>query len=218
MKRISMFSAVLNTLALATVPIIGGFLIWTLWPVRAAIVGAQQQGAVLSAKAGAVLDQANRDAVLSGKVIADARLSIDNINSAALDERFYFEHQLPAMMDQAHGILANVQTATAGIPPLLQETTARAAALAPVEDNAAALERDFDAQIRDPKIADALANIDAATAQLAITGRESAATMGSVQAMAADGQEEVHKMTHPKPLVSIADWTLKAVHALGGFF
>jgi hypothetical protein len=72
--------------------------------------------------------------------------------------------------------------------------------------------------VRDPHIAASLQNIEISTQQLAVTSRESAAAMGSVQAMAKDGQDEVHKLTHPKPLDQIADWTLKVVHAIGGFF
>lgn len=156
--------------------------------------------------------------VQAGKLINDARLSADNLNKAAIDERFYFEHQLPVLMDQARSILANVQTATADLHPLLTETTARTHDLALIEATAAQLVADADMTVRDPHIAASLVNIEAATAQLAVTSRESAATMGSVQAMAADGQETVHKMTHPKPVAQIADWTLKVVHAVGGFF
>lgn len=154
----------------------------------------------------------------SGKLIDDARLSADNLNKAAIDERFYFEHQMPVLMEQAHVILGNVQTATADLDPLLQETTARTKALAPIEVSATDLFVAANKMVSDPQIPDAIANLDRSSAELEVTSRESADTMASVRSMAADGQEEVHKLTHPKPLVTIADWTLKVVHAIGGFF
>lgn len=162
--------------------------------------------------------QIRETATLSGKLVNDARISADNLNKAAIDERFYFERQLPVLIDQAHGILANVQTATADLHPLLQETTARTAALAPLEQSAAQLVADAGVTVRDPHIAASLGNLEVASAELVVMGREGTATGASVQAMAKDGQDEVHRLTHPRPLVSIADWTLKVVHAVGGFF
>jgi hypothetical protein len=162
--------------------------------------------------------QVQKTAILSGKLINDARLSTDNLNKAAIDERFYFEHQLPGLMGQAHSILANVQVATADLHPLLTETTARTHDLAAIEAGAMQLVAHADVTVQDPNIAASLVNIEASTAQLAVASRESAAAMGSVRAMAADGQEEVHKLTHPKALDEVADWTLKVVHAIGGFF
>lgn len=51
-------TAILKALALATVPALGAFLIWTLWPVRAAILGAQAQTAVLAQHADAAFEMA----------------------------------------------------------------------------------------------------------------------------------------------------------------
>lgn len=44
---------------------------------------------------------------LSQKIALDSRLTIDNMNSAALDERFYFEHQIPELFT---GINTSVNT------------------------------------------------------------------------------------------------------------
>jgi hypothetical protein len=162
--------------------------------------------------------QVQKTAELGGKLVNDARLASDNLNKAAIDERFYFERQLPGLMDQAHGILGNVQTATADLHPLLEETTARTKALAPIEVYAAQLLADVDVSARDPRIGVSLGNLEISSRELAVTAKETTAAMGSVQAMAKDGQDEVHKLTHPRPLVTIANWTLKVVHALGGFF
>lgn len=38
------------------------------------------------------------DVEVAGKVERDARLSLDNVNKAAIDERFYFEEDLPPLM------------------------------------------------------------------------------------------------------------------------
>jgi uncharacterized protein YoxC len=152
------------------------------------------------------------------KLVHDGRLTADNVNHAAIDERFYFEQQLPELVHQAHAILGNVQTATADLHPLLEETTARTHDLAPLEANAAQLVADADVTVRDPHIAASLTNLEASSAQLAVTGRESAAAMGSVQAIAADVQHQVHAITHPRPLVEIANWTVKAAQVVGAFF
>ena len=173
-------------------------------------------GTVASAQTG--LDE-------SYKVLHAGRVTVDNVNRAAIDERMYFEQQLPGLMARADGVLGNIQTATADMDPLVRSATARVDGLAPLEADAAdvlagatGVTRGVGQLAADPRIPEAIGNLDAATAQLAVTSRESAETMASVKAMAADGQEEVHHLTHPRPLVSIANWTLKVVHAIGGFF
>jgi len=160
----------------------------------------------------------DKDAVLGGKLINDARLSVDNVNKAAIDERFYFEQQLPAAMDHANGVLANLQQATADLHPLLIEATERTHDLAPIEDNAARLIGDVDVTARDPHIAASLVNLEASSAELAVASKDGAATMASVKAIAKDGQDTVHDLTHPKPLVKIADWTIKLSAAVSNFF
>jgi len=209
---------VLKALALAVVSLVGASVFVLCLQVSSAVERTNDTLNGTFANLNGAIAQVQTTAALSGKLVNDARLSADNLNKAAIDERFYFERQLPQLMDQAHGILANVQTATGDLYPLLTETTARTHDLAAVEASANKLIVDADVTVRDPHIAASLKNIEASTAQLAVASRESAATMGSVQAMAADGQEEVHKMTHPKPVAEIAAWTLKVVHALGGFF
>jgi hypothetical protein len=49
------------------------------------------------------------------------------------------------------------------------------------------------------------------TAQLAITSAH-------IEGATKDVQEQVHKITHPKILNSIATWTLRVVHAVGAWF
>jgi hypothetical protein len=212
------FHSILKALALVVAIAVGAAAFVLLFQISSAVKHADTALAGMFRQLNGAISQVQTTAELGGKLVNDARLSADNLNKAAIDERFYFERELPGLIAQAHGILANIQTATADLHPLLEETTARTRALKPLEENAAELVKDLDVTARDPHIAASLVNLEELAAQLAVTGRESAAAMGSVQAMAKDGQDEVHKMTHPKPLVTIADWTLKAVHALGGFF
>jgi hypothetical protein len=209
---------ILKALAYATVVVVGAFVCLLLFQASNVLQKSQRDAHDLATQAAGLMHEAEKSAALSAKLINDARLTLDNLNKASIDERFYFEKQLPDLMDQANGILVNVRTATADLHPLLVETTARTAAIADVEKGANKLIDDTDQAMLDPHIAATLANLDASSASLAVAGSESAKTMGSVQAMAADGQAEVHSLTHPRPIVTIADWTLKVIHALGGFF
>jgi hypothetical protein len=189
-----------------------------LFQASSAIQHADANLKAVTGQANDLLGQMQKTVLMSQKLMNDGRLTLDNVNKGAIDERMYFERDMPKMMAQAHAVLANVTTATADLHPLLAEVTARTHALEPIETNAAGLLADASRTVADPHIAASLVNIDAATASLAVTSSESAATMGSVKAIAADGQAEVHSMLHPKPLVSIANWTLKVVHAMGGWF
>jgi hypothetical protein len=209
---------VLKALALTTLIVCGAGAFVLLLQVSSAVRHADRELAAVAGAAGGVLDGAAATTARAGKLVDDARLTTDNVNRAAIDERMYFERDVPALMDQAHGILGNVQRATADLDPLLNETTARVHGLQKVEDGSADLFVHVNGMMADPRIWATLGNVEASTAQLAIASREAAATGASVQAMAADGQQEVHTLLHPKPLVSIADWTLKVVHAVGGFF
>jgi hypothetical protein len=50
------------------------------------------------AKLDPALDQLHADLETADKVENDARLSLDNVNKAAIDERLYFERDLPPLM------------------------------------------------------------------------------------------------------------------------
>ena len=110
---------ILKALALGTVPVVGAFVIWMLWPVRGAIVGARAQGYTLAVKAGAVLDQADGATKETRSLVHDGRLTLTEANRNILDERKYFEVILPSLTGQAQGILANVQTDTADLHGVL---------------------------------------------------------------------------------------------------
>jgi hypothetical protein len=172
-----------------------------------------------------LLDQSQKTGLEVSKLVNDSRVTLSEVNRGALDERKYFEVQLPQILAQTSGVLTNVQTATADLDPLLKETTARVADLKPIETNAAQAAADADTAITDPHIKASLANVDAASSQFVLAATQGVAiagdvkaTTGSVKAIAADGQAEVHSLTHPTAMVTIANWTLKAVHALGGWW
>jgi hypothetical protein len=68
-----------------------------------------------------------------------------------------------------------------------------------------------DQTINGPEIKQILGNVNAGTAQLATSAAH-------VEATTKDVQEQVHKITHPKLITSIANWTLRVVHAVGSWF
>jgi hypothetical protein len=217
----------LNTLkAVALVALITAavFVCVLLRTVNSSLKAANSSLAATSAQLNGLLSQTQKTGLEVSKLVNDSRATLVEVNRDALDERKYFEVQLPELLAQTTGVLANVQTATADLDPLLKETTARVADLKPIEANAAILVDDGDKLIADPAIPDSIAHLDQASVQLAVAAAQGVAiagdvkaTTGSVKAIAADGQAEVHALTHPKPLAQIADWTLKVVHAFGGW-
>jgi hypothetical protein len=68
-----------------------------------------------------------------------------------------------------------------------------------------------DQTINGPEIKQILGNVNAGTAQLATSAAH-------VEATTKDVQDQVHKITHPKIITSIANWTLRVVHAVGSWF
>jgi hypothetical protein len=154
----------------------------------------------------------------SRQLLRDGRLTLDNVNKAAIDERLYLEKQLPttlgrfdALLDAANATVSSVQPVTAAATRSLDETTARLHDLQPVESGAAKMIADADVLVSDPHIAEAAAHADDATAALASTAKH-------LDGTAADTQEAVHKFLHPSWGVRIANWMGQAVHAAGGWF
>jgi hypothetical protein len=68
-----------------------------------------------------------------------------------------------------------------------------------------------DQTINGPEIKQILGNVNAGTAQLATSAAH-------VEATTKDVQDQVHKITHPKLITSIANWALRVVHAVGSWF
>ena len=209
---------ILKALAIASVPLVAAALVYFLLQLSASVkqFRGEEHGLVVSV--GDLLQQTQKTVLLGGKLINDSRVTVDNLNKAAIDERFYFEKDLPKVMVKVHSILGNVATATADLHPLLQETTGRVHDLAPIETNAAQLVSDVDVTAKDPHIIASLTNLEAASQQLVVVSKEGVAIGASVQAIAADGQHEVHSLVYPKPIVTIANWTLKGLGALRAWF
>lgn len=169
-------------------------------------------------------------------VLLNSRLALDNINKAALDQRFYFEKQVPVVMGQVQGILGDTRTllATANTTleglnanqsqltfktsEVLDQTTKTIATLDPVTRQAAAdlaqlqlNEQHLDAFVTNPELTATVHDVHHITTSASVA-------MDDVQGTTHDIREDVHSITHPKPIVTVANWTLKVVHVFVGFF
>lgn len=170
------------------------------------------------------LDEMHTTMLGVNKLVNDSRYTLTEVNRNVLDERKMYEQSFPAMVARVDAVLGNVQTATADLHPLLQESTARIHGLEPIEANSADLIVGVTKMVADPRIPSAIAHLDDASAHLAAAGAqlEQAGKTGNsvlthVDHIAADGEHVVHSYVYPKPIVSIVNWTLKGVHALGGW-
>jgi hypothetical protein len=95
----------------------------------------------------------------SRQAIRDGRVTIDDANKAAIDERVLLEKQTPLLMSDIHGVLlasqasvaglqpveASVRESLSGVTPMLNETTARIHAIAETQAAANKFLADFDA-------------------------------------------------------------------------
>lgn len=176
-------------------------------------------------KVNANLDELQSTLVVTHKIATNARVTVDNINSAALDERFYFEKQMPKtlgqvnqVLDDTHSLLASATAATDTLNTNQTKITDQTVkvlkttnetighvdlVLGQANNNLAQLE------ITEKHLDDIVENQDAVIALQNI----SSAT-GHFDATLADVQEEVHSITHPKPIVSVINWVLKVAHAV----
>jgi len=66
----------------------------------------------------------------SNELVYDARLAVDNANSAALDERFYFETQVPAMLGNVNTALVSLNSTITGMQPVEWQLQTASAAFA----------------------------------------------------------------------------------------
>lgn len=206
---------VLRALALATTVGVGAALFLVLLQVSSAVKradralsgaaaglnGLDEQAGLLLGQTRESMVQVQRTVLLSGKLINDARLSADNLNRAALDERRYFEQDLPPAMDQVQGILANAQQATAALKGTAMAATGALdtadGVLTASQPRVEALLGDLDATTRhldalagSPAVAATLANVDRSTQNLAAASAQAAAIL-------ADGRAEADKYVHP---------------------
>jgi uncharacterized protein YoxC len=177
-------------------------------------------------KANANIDLVQQDI---HRLVQETRITMKDINHAAIDERFYFEKQMPAVVDQVQGILGDTHrllvsanTATETLSENQNKLTDQAVTVLKTTDTTIShvdvvlgqanndlaqlevTEKHLDALIQSPDITQTLKNVDATTAS-------TARTMNDIE-------DEVHTITHPRLIVSIANWTLKVVHSVGGMF
>ena len=157
------------------------------------------------------INDLHKSTPLVPKLINDARLTLDNANKAAIDERMYFEQEMPGLMaqvnatlDQAHGTLAAYQTTG-------ESLTAAANGLLPVETNAALTLKDADSVIANPRIPKLLTHADDATAATAATMQHLSATSGDVQVA-------VHNYLHPSWAARLTGFFTTAAHAAVNWF
>jgi hypothetical protein len=195
--------SILKALALATVPVVGAFLIWALWPVHGDLIAARQQAAMLAAQAGAVLGHADAAALRTGKLIDDSRMTVSEINRATLDERKYFEQTLPGLTDRTDRILDNLQTAAADLHGELTAAQGTTNALTGTAQALTATVQTATGAIaaEQPRLDALLAesNTDLADFHALLSDPNIPATTRHIEAITGDAQLEADKFTHPPP-------------------
>ena len=172
------------------------------------------------------------DAQEAHRVLLEAGLTAREARLASTEERAYLANELPALTertkrtlddtdallqtlratsgaltDTAHsatGLLNAARGPVDGISLTLDQTRIALAGLTPVEEAATFTIQDTDTLVKSPDISASLHNVSQGTAELAATAK--------------DVREEVHAVTHPKPLVSVINWLLKIGAAVGGHF
>lgn len=158
------------------------------------------------------------NALQAGKLAHDARLSLDNLNRAAIDERMYFEQQVPPTMGRVNGVLDGLKDDAAGLREseaaatlTLDAASEELRGLQPIERTAAQTLQDADAVIANPQIPLLLQHAEQAAAAGASAAQHLDGTAGDVQGA-------VHGYLHPGWKTQAADWAARVVHALGGWF
>jgi hypothetical protein len=217
-------------IALGTLPV-SVAIVWALWPVHTAVITASSRLNTALDGVNGTLTNINRPC--KGPYGPDACGTLAQINKvsiAAGDATNQMRLQvaqtgllITATTANLNLVGSHVSDAVDALKGTATEATNRIADLKPIEVGAAKAVVDADQLIANPLIPDSIANLDQTSVQLVVAAKQGVAiegdvkaTTGSVKAIAADGQAEVHSLTHPKPLVSIADWTLKVVHAFAG--
>jgi hypothetical protein len=159
------------------------------------------------------------------KVLMNARLSLDNVNKAAIDERLYLERALPETMSHVNDLLIAAKDSTSALQQtegsarnLLDEATLRVRDLEPLEQSATSLLSHSSDAIKhaddlasDPHVKAALVNIDSASLSVADAAKH-------LDGTAEDTQVAVHKFLHPSWGARIVNWSARAVSAVGSWF
>jgi hypothetical protein len=188
------------------------------------------QAASTLTKLGAVLDTTDKTMLLTNKAVNDLRLTLDNVNKAAIDERNYSEVQLPPMTKKVNSILDSVQVSAAstnqlvaagtntliqadksiaGIQPLeaqltdtVRTSTDTVAAATTALQSANKTILDADNLVASPSVVDALHNIDISTANIATSTK-------TADDILIDAKVEERKFVYPAP----QPWYKKIWHA-----
>lgn len=143
----------------------------------------------IPAKIGGLLDTTQKTVLLTNKAVNDARVTLDNVNKGAIDERRWLEEGLPlttkrvnAILDNANGAILSLKSTTdllgSRSAMLIEHATMvvddadvaiakTESDLQPVLVNAAAAEKSVDALVSDPVIKKSLVNIEESSANFA---------------------------------------------------
>ena len=170
---------------------------WTVLDIREVTVHAAARIDTLTDSVQQRVDELKLPIATSTKVLEDARLSVKDFDRASIDERFYFEQQVPAAMKRVNAVLDGATDALAGIRQTsnaasmtLDTATDDLRGLQPIEVQAHTTLRDTDALVSSPAWTASLGNIQASTAAMAEGAKQGAAIL-------ADGREEADKFVHP---------------------
>jgi hypothetical protein len=228
MKPLSSHS-ILEAVALMTVPVVGAFLIWALWPVRGAIKQNGDGAAAVLAKAATALDTVNDGCHDNGHQVVCGTLqqvaqSTKNIGivaaqsaeqvkqsgkliSAAADTIAAVGDHVNGTMDALTGTAGqattSLSTITAHTTPVLDATAAAVVTLdAQVKTNGSTLQKavgDFDARVSSKEVDQALQGI-------ADTSTQAALTTAQLKLIAIDARKAADAATAPAP------WWKKALN------
>lgn len=75
----------------------------------------QKDAPTLVRKMDASLDQTNAILKQTYKITTDTRVTLDNLNKAAIDERFYFEKTVPGLSTDVSNLLQTTNSTVAGL-------------------------------------------------------------------------------------------------------
>lgn len=133
----------------------------------------------------ATLTRTQTELTLMGKATNDLRLTLDNVNKGAIDERLYFEQTLPDVTKKSQEILADADRLLVSARSTSDDA----------RDTIAASTKtitDLDTRVTDPAIQQSLTNIEETTAHSAVVADNVAATTGDIR-------DKVHSYTNPPP-------------------
>lgn len=143
--------------------------------------------------------------------LRNLRLTLDNANKAAIEERFFLEKTQPEEVAKLNTVINSsnelIQSTTKNEKVLtdaalgaVQTTNVAVTALIPVENNLAKVTLDLDTLVNDPSNKQTIKNVQTGTAALAATAHE--------------GEEWFHGILHPTWPSRIKSWTIDALTIL----